>query len=35
MPMDCEWALHVLPVRHHTPDNATTSTTYPVEELPL
>ncbi|CAN6863366.1 unnamed protein product [Brassica oleracea] len=35
MPMDCEWALHVLPVRLHTPDNAKTSTTYPVEELPL
>ncbi|CAN6853458.1 unnamed protein product [Brassica oleracea] len=35
MPMDCEWALHVLPVRLHTLDNAKRSTTSPVEELPL
>ncbi|KAF2564726.1 hypothetical protein F2Q70_00016498 [Brassica cretica] len=34
MPMDCEWALHVLSVRLHTPDNAKRSTTSPVEELP-
>ena len=32
--MDCEWALHVLSVRLHTPDNAKRSTTSPVEELP-